>query len=75
LVAEYLTRKLGLGIKEAKAGNHLTAAGKGYGAFKGEPKSVELKNPSINLFQIESSARFFYWDESIKSFKNVWISD
>ena len=64
-----------LGIEEAKAGMHLTAAGKGYGAFEGESKSIELKNPAVNLFNNEGSSQFFYWDDSAKTFKNVCTSD
>ncbi len=66
------------GDKEEKAGNIPHGCWKGIwirDLNKGEPKSIELKNSAVNLFSNEGSSQYFYWDESIKDFKNVWISD
>jgi len=65
-----------MGIKEVAPGKYTTACGKGYWECTSEevPK-IQIKYSSINYFKIESANSFFYFDDSTKLFKRIWISD
>ena len=65
-----------IGISIVEPGEYKTACGKGYfKCHEGEPAVLVLKRPSINVFKFESASSFFYWDDSLKSFKSIAISD
>jgi hypothetical protein len=69
-------RIIGMGIKAAKPGKYKTACGKGYwDCKKGEPAELNLKMPTIDLFQYESANSYFVWDTKTKKFKRIWMSD
>lgn len=65
-----------MGISVALPGRYKTACGKGYfECQEGEPEEIFLRYPAINYFKEESASSFFYWDESKKNFKRIWMSD
>lgn len=65
-----------MGVSVAQPGRYKTACGKGYfECQKGEPEEIFLQNPAIDYFKEESANSFFYWDESIKNFRRIWMSD
>lgn len=65
-----------MGISVAKPGQYKTACGKGYfECQEGEPEEIVLRHPAIDYFKEESANSFFYWDESNKTFKRIWMSD
>jgi len=65
-----------MGIELAVPNKYKTACGKGYfDCQPGELEEITLKNPAIDYFKIESANSFFYWEESKKIFKRIWMSD
>jgi hypothetical protein len=62
-----------LGITTGKPGHKLTVCGKGYRCEKGEAKSVDLPNSSIDYFTFESASSEFYWTG--EKFERFWTSD
>ncbi len=67
---------IGMGIKAAQPGKYKAACGKGYwDCKKGESVELNLKMPAIDLFQRESASSFFVWNNKIKKFKRIWMSD
>jgi hypothetical protein len=65
-----------MGIDYIAPGNYKTACGKGYwGCVNGETPEVEIKYSAINYFKTESANSFFYWEDSTREFKRIWISD
>ncbi len=70
------TDKLHMGLSRIPKGKHKTACGKGYwDCSAGEPEILNLKNPGIDYFVFESANSVFYWDNHIKGFKRIWLSD
>jgi hypothetical protein len=66
------------GIDLVKPGKYETACGKGYGDYAcahGEPDSLKLSTPAIDIFYTESSDSIVYWDSVTKAFREVLISD
>jgi hypothetical protein len=62
------------GIESVPPGKYETAHGKKY--FESDdPDTISLNNSSINWYKCESANAFYYWDETNKAFKEVWMSD
>jgi len=65
-----------MGVAVAKPGKYKTACGKGYfECDKGEPESLNLKQPVIDYFKEGSANSFFVWEKKSKEFKRIWMSD
>jgi hypothetical protein len=67
-----------LGIDYVKPGKYETACGKGYGDYAcahGEPESLKLSTPAIDMFYTESSDSIVYWDSATKAFREVLVGD
>ncbi len=67
----------GFGIVRTDPGHYLSACTQGYGTGcqLGERRFVVLKNPAVDFFRFESANSFFFWNEEIDGFENIWISD
>jgi len=66
------------GVDVVKPGRYETACGKGYDdsfCAHGEPDYLRLTRPAIDLIYHESADVIFYWDPTIKKFKQIQMSD
>jgi len=65
-----------MGISVVSPGEYKTACGKGYWDCKdGETPFITLKYPAIDYFLFESANSFFYWDDKLRKFQRIWMSD
>jgi hypothetical protein len=67
---------LRMGVSIVSPGNYVTACGKGYWECRdGEPSQLRLETDGLSYRRFESSESIVYWDRSVSSFRQVWVSD
>lgn len=65
-----------MGIAKVLPGAYAFACGKGYWkCAKGEVPKIRIEQDAISFFQTEGATSFFYWDNRVKTFRRIWISD
>jgi hypothetical protein len=64
-----------MGIRAVAPGEYPTGCARGYDCAEDEPRYLNLKHTAISYFKTDASNRYYYWNDSTRTFSQVGMND